>query len=51
MLQELLAIAPRCSLSVDISNRAIHLYERLGFVTVRTEDQYSAVMERSADQG
>jgi len=48
MLRQLFAVTPRCSLSVDTRNQALRLYERLGFVTVRTDGEYSAIMLREA---
>ena len=49
MLRELFAVVPRCSLSVDTRNPAIHLYERLGFATVRTDGGHSEIMLRNGD--
>ena len=49
MLRELFGVVPRCSLSVDTRNPAIRLYERLGFVTVRTDGDHSAIMLRESD--
>ncbi len=46
LMGALLEVVPRCSLSVDLRNPAIHLYERLGFVTVRTDGGQSATMLR-----
>jgi ribosomal protein S18 acetylase RimI-like enzyme len=47
LLEHLLAAAPRCSLSVDTRNRAMRLYDRLGFTTVRVDGDWTAVMLRS----
>ena len=47
LLGELLALVPRCSLSVDIRNPAMRLYERSGFETVRMDGEHSAVMLRT----
>jgi ribosomal protein S18 acetylase RimI-like enzyme len=46
LLRELFGVVPRCSLSVDTRNPALRLYERLGFVTVRTDSDHSAIMLR-----
>ncbi|MCP3938443.1 MAG: GNAT family N-acetyltransferase [Actinomycetia bacterium] len=48
LLDELLAISPRVSLSVDDRNPAIGLYERVGFEVVR-RDAHSVTMLRSGD--
>lgn len=47
LLERLLEVVPRCSLSVDTRNRAMRLYERLGFTTVRLDGDSTAVMLRS----
>ena len=47
LLTELLTQVPRCSLSVDARNRALGMYERSGFVTVRTDGQHTKVMLRA----
>jgi ribosomal protein S18 acetylase RimI-like enzyme len=49
LLAELLAIVPRLSLSVDTRNRAMRLYERFGFRTVRIDGEHSAVMLSAGD--
>ncbi len=46
LLDALLASVPRCSLSVDIRNAAMRLYERFGFRLVRMDGEYTAVMLR-----
>lgn len=49
LLTELLTHVPRCSLSVDARNPALGLYERLGFVTVRTDGDHTKVMLRAGE--
>lgn len=46
LLQALLAVVPRCSLSTDARNPAKRLYERLGFELVRTDGEHGVVMLR-----
>ena len=44
LLRSLTAAVPRVSLSVDRRNPAMALYERVGFVEVRTDGEHSVVM-------
>ena len=46
LLESLFEVTPRCSLSVDLRNRAKALYDRLGFELVRMDGEYTAVMLR-----
>ena len=50
LLDELVARVPRCSLSVDVRNAAFRLYERSGFVTVRTDGEHTKVMLRTGER-
>lgn len=50
LLDDLLVTVPRCSLSVDRRNPATRLYERSGFVTVRTDDEHTVVMLWTGDR-
>ena len=49
LLSELLTHVPRCSLSVDVRNPALDLYERSGFATVRTDGDHTKVMLRAGE--
>lgn len=49
LLNALFERTPRCSLSVDTRNAAKRLYDRFGFVLVRLDGEYSAVMLRDGD--
>jgi ribosomal protein S18 acetylase RimI-like enzyme len=50
LMGRLLESVPRCSLSVDDRNRAVRLYERLGFEVVRT-DHHSVTLLHSRGRG
>jgi ribosomal protein S18 acetylase RimI-like enzyme len=50
LMRELLAVVPRCSLSVDARNPALRVYERFGFREVRRDGDWSVVMLREADE-
>jgi len=48
LIDDLLVVVPRVSLSVDDRNRALGLYERQGFEAVRRDGAHTVVMLREA---
>jgi ribosomal protein S18 acetylase RimI-like enzyme len=56
LLRDLVAVVPRCSLSVDRRNHAVRLYERFGFAVVATDGDtltmlYDAAARRARARG
>lgn len=50
LLESLLSVVPRCSLSVDTRNQAVRLYRRLGFEVIRRDGDWTTVMLRAGDR-